>query len=65
MTIREALENFSSLPLDCEIFIRFNSGEYIQDFSIGAIKDCDEGIILFSQSLNDTIQEEFKPKEEF
>ena len=65
MTIREVLENFSNLPLDCEIFVRFNSGEYIQDFSISAIKNCDEGIIIFSQSLDDTIQEEFKPKEEF
>lgn len=65
MTVREALENLSTLPLDCDIFIRFNSGEYIQDFPIDTIKDCDEGLIVFSHSLDDTIQEDFKPREEF
>ena len=65
MTVREALENLSALPLDCDIFIRFNSGEYIQDFSIDNIKNCDAGLILFSQSLNDTIQQDFTPKEEW
>lgn len=65
MTVREVLENLSTLPLDCDIFIRFNSGEYIQDFPIDTIKDCDEGLIVFSHSLDDTIQEDFKPRGEF
>lgn len=65
MTVREALENLSTLPLDCDIFIRFNSGEYIQDLPIGAVRNCDAGLILFSQALNDTIQEDFELKKEF
>jgi hypothetical protein len=59
MTVREVLENLNTLPLDCDIFIRFDSGEYIQDFPIDTIKDCDEGLIIFSHSLDDTIQNDF------
>jgi hypothetical protein len=65
MTVREALENLSTLPLDCDIFIRFSSGTYIQDLPIDTVKNCDAGLILFSQSLNDTIQQDFTPKEEW
>ena len=43
MTVREALENLSALSLDCDIFIRFNSGAYIQDLPIDNIKNCDAG----------------------
>lgn len=65
MTVREALENLSALPLDCDIFIRFNSGNYIQDLLIDTVRNCNAGLILFSQSLNDTIQQDFIPKEEW
>ena len=65
MTVREALENLSALPLDCDIFIRFNSGTYIQDLPIDTVRNCDAGLILFSQALNDTIQEDFEPRKEF
>lgn len=65
MTVREALESLSTLPLDCDIFIRFNSGEYIQDLPIDNVRNCDGGLVLFSQSLNDTIQQDFTPKEEW
>lgn len=65
MTVREALENLGALPLDCDIFIRFNSGEYIQDLPVDTVRNCDAGLILFSQVLNDTIQQDFTPKEEW
>ena len=35
MTVREALENLSTLPLDCDIFIRFNSGEFSYRYNKG------------------------------
>lgn len=65
MTVRKALENLSTLPLDCDIFLRFNSGEYIQDFPIDTIKNCNEGLIVFSHSLDDAIKEDFTPKEDW
>ena len=65
MTVREMLEHLTELPLDCEMYIELDTGEYIQALSLDKVELTNSEMILHSQQLNDTIQQDFKPREEF
>ena len=65
MTVREMLERLTELPLDCEMYIELDTGKYIQALSLDKVEITNSEMILHSQQLNDTIQMEFSPKEEF
>ena len=65
MTVREMLEHLTELPLDCEMYIELDTGEYIQALSLDKVEITNSEMILHSQQLNDTIQQDFKPREEF
>lgn len=68
MTVREMLEKLSELPLDREMYIEFDEGSYIQYFPLKLAQipfNSDYGMIFESPQLNDEINENFTPMEEF
>lgn len=66
MTVREMLNSLSDLPLDAELYIEIDSGEYTQAFSIDSHEEpYGSEIVFHSQTLNDSLQNDFILKEEF
>lgn len=59
MTVRQMLEQLESLPLDNELYIEVDLGDYYQTFSIDSFEIPHRNEILFqSRQLNEIISEE-------
>lgn len=66
MTVREMLKQLESLPLDNELYIEIDLGKYSQTFSIDSFEvPYGNEIVFQSWQLNESLQNDFKPREEF
>ena len=66
MTVREMLKQLESLPLDNELYIEIDLCKYSQTFSIDSFEIHHGNEIVFqSWQLNETLQNDFDPREEF
>lgn len=66
MTVREMLKQLESLPLDNELYIEIDLGKYSQTFSIDSFEIFyGKDIIFQSWQLNESLQNDFNPREEF
>ena len=60
------LKQLESLPLDNELYIEIDLGKYSQTFSIDSFEvPYGNEIVFQSWQLNESLQNDFKPREEF